>query len=79
MDWYSITGSYDFMRSSSLTIKPVIDTEWHVVSTEHFRQPVIPYAYMQACMWLAASHGLSLSQIWYWGRGTVRICLHALA
>ena len=70
MDWYSISGSYDFMRSSNLQLKPVIDTEWHTISTVSFRQPIIPYAYMQACMWLATTHGLGLSQIWYWGRGT---------
>eukprot|EP00730_Choanoeca_flexa_P019003 TRINITY_DN9269_c0_g2_i1.p1 TRINITY_DN9269_c0_g2~~TRINITY_DN9269_c0_g2_i1.p1 ORF type:complete len:686 (+),score=138.56 TRINITY_DN9269_c0_g2_i1:62-2059(+) len=68
MDWYSITGSYDFMLSSSAKRKAVIDTEWHTISTVTFRQPVISYAYMQACMWLASTHGLSLAQIWYWGR-----------
>lgn len=67
MDWLSITGSYSLMRTFNRS-KPVIDNEWHVVSTVHFRTMNISSIYMETCAFLAHLHGLTWNQIWYWGR-----------
>jgi hypothetical protein len=67
MDWVGMMGSYDFMASMAPG-KPVVDYEWHAVSTVHFRQQDIPVRYLRTALWLAHVHGLSGNQVWMWGR-----------
>lgn len=66
-DWLSVSGSYSFMRSLDPS-KPVIESEWHTVSTVTFRTPELSPQHMSACAVLAHCHGLASNEIWYWGR-----------
>ena len=55
-------------RSVSKPGTPIIDAEWHPFSTVTWRDPNIPAEYPKSVMWLAASHGLSATTSWFWGR-----------
>ena len=39
LDWVTLTASYRAMQQLSTEVKPVIDSEWHVISTVSFRGP----------------------------------------
>jgi hypothetical protein len=67
IDWGSIAGSYDFMRSMDRR-KPIVDTEWHGISTVNYRQANMSRAYLRAALWISHGHGLALTEVWYWGR-----------
>eukprot|EP00936_MAST-01D_sp_MAST-1D-sp1_P000394 g394.t1 len=67
-DALDMAGSYAFMRSVALPGTPLLDSEWHSVSTVTFRDAALPATYMRVVTWLAAVHGLSAVNIWYWAR-----------
>ena len=66
-DWVNMGGAYDFMRSTA-PHKPLLDTEWHTISTVAFRDGALPAQYVVANWWVAALRGLSRADVWFWGR-----------
>ena len=71
MDWAPGLAAYDFQRSVGGISKALIDSEWHSLSTVHFRTDKAPvsWRFLGTALWLARLHGQSALEIWYWGRG----------
>eukprot|EP00041_Stephanoeca_diplocostata_P001039 m.18632 g.18632 ORF g.18632 m.18632 type:complete len:832 (-) comp11532_c0_seq2:2495-4990(-) len=67
-DWIPTAAGYDFMRSVSRRTQPVVETEWHAVSTVSQRARVVSGAHIRAGLYLAHVHGMALNVLWFWGR-----------
>jgi len=66
-DWRNLAMPYDFFRSVSPG-KLLFDSEFHGLSTVHWRDPNLPPEYVRCIYWLAHLHGMGMNQTWYWGR-----------
>ena len=66
-NWRSLAMPYDFFRSVSPG-KLLFDSEFHGLSTVHWRDPNLPPEYVRCIYWLAHMHGMGMNQTWYWGR-----------
>lgn len=58
---------YDFFKSISPE-KMIFDSEFHGLSTVHWRDPNMSPDYVRAIYWLAHLHGMGVNQTWYWAR-----------
>ena len=69
LDWVGLSAAYDFQRSIAPQ-KPLLDSEWHSLSTVHFRAETAPvsHRYLGTALWLARLHGQAGLEMWYWGR-----------
>lgn len=69
LDWVPLSAAYDFQRSVAPS-KPLLDSEWHSLSTVHFRMENAPVShhYLGSALWLARLHGQAGLEMWYWGR-----------
>ncbi|WP_448248454.1 alpha-amylase family protein [Thalassotalea agariperforans] len=68
-DWQSPIISFDFFSS----VQPqqlLWDSENHFFTKVAFQEKDIDPAYVNAIYWLAATHGLSGTSTWVWGRNT---------
>lgn len=68
MDWLPAASSYALMRSLGGGRQPVMETEWHSISTVTFRMEEIPSQHLRAARWLSHIHGMAANMIWFWGR-----------
>jgi hypothetical protein len=68
MDWLGTAASYDLMRANQSQL--LLETEWHSISTVRYRQDpaTIPAKHVRAGLWLGHVHGMSVNQVWVWGR-----------
>ena len=66
-DWRDLAMSYDFFRSVSPE-KLLFDSEFHGLSTVHWRDSEMTPEYVRCIYWLAHLHGMGMNQTWYWGR-----------
>ncbi len=66
-DWRDLAMSYDFFRSVSPD-KLLFDSEFHGLSTVHWRDPDMSPEYVRCVYWLAHLHGMGMNQTWYWSR-----------
>lgn len=67
VNWHEIAISYDFFRSVGPD-KMIFDSEFHGLSTVHWRDPDLSPEYVRCIYWLAHLHGLGINTTWYWGR-----------
>jgi len=67
MYWRNLSIPYDFFRSISPD-KLIIDSEFHGLSTVHWRDPNMSAEYVRCVYWLAHLHGMGVNQTWYWSR-----------
>lgn len=65
--WRELCMSHDFMKSVSPE-KIIFNSESHFLSTGTSRDLYMDPAYIRSVFWLAHTHGLNASQIWYWAR-----------
>lgn len=66
-EWRELCMGFDFMKSVSPN-KINFNSELHYLSTVKSRDLYQDPAYARATFWLAYSHGMTASQIWYWPR-----------
>ena len=66
-DWRNLAMPYDFFRSVGPG-KLLFDSEFHGLSTVHWRDPNMPPEYVRCIYWLAHMHGMGMNQTWYWSR-----------
>jgi len=71
LDWATTAMGYTLSRSLAPT-KPVIDTEWHGITTERYRAEYgeIDASYTRAALWFGATQGLAGTEAWYWARNS---------
>ncbi|NKB65435.1 MAG: hypothetical protein GKR89_00100 [Candidatus Latescibacteria bacterium] len=65
--WRNLSMPYDFFRSIGPD-KLIFDSEFHGLSTVHWRDPDMSPEYVRAIYWLAHLHGMGMNQTWYWSR-----------
>jgi len=65
--WRDLSVSYDFFKSISPD-KMLFDSEFHALSTVHWRDDKMSPEYVRCAYWLAHLHGMAMNQTWYWGR-----------
>ena len=65
--WREMCPFYDFCRSVDPD-KMMVNSETHFLSGFDFRDLYLTAEYTRAVTWLAAMHGLNVSQTWVWGR-----------
>lgn len=65
--WRNLAVPYDFFRSVSPD-KLLFDSEFHGLSTVHWRDPDMPPEYVRCIYWLGHLHGMGMNQTWYWSR-----------
>lgn len=66
-EWLSQSIFLDFTKS----LRPetaFYDSEWHGLSTVAWRDFSLDRDYVRSALWLAYSHGMSLTNAWVWGR-----------
>ena len=68
-DWRNLAMPYDFFRSISPG-KLLFDSEFHGLSTVHWRDPDMSSQYVRCIYWLAHLHGMGMNQTWYWSRNS---------
>lgn len=66
-DWRNLAMPYDFFHSVCPD-KLLFDSEFHGLSTVHWRDPDMSPDYVRCIYWLAHLHGMGMNQTWYWGR-----------
>ncbi len=59
--------AYDFFKSISPE-KLLFDSEFHGLSTVHWRDPDMTPEYVRCIYWLAHLHGMGMNSTWYWSR-----------
>lgn len=67
MLWRGLSMPYDFFRPVSPD-EVLFDSEFHGLSTSHWRDEEMSAEYVRCVYWLAHLHGMSMNQTWYWGR-----------
>ncbi len=66
-NWRDLSMAYDFFKSVSPE-KLFYDSEFHGLSTVHWRDPNMTAEYVRCIYWLAHLHGLGMNDTWYWSR-----------
>lgn len=66
-DWRELCMGFDFMKSVSPN-KINFNSELHYLSTIKSRDLYLSPKYTRASFWLAHSHGMDASYIWFWPR-----------
>ena len=65
--WRGLSMAYDFFKSIGPD-KMLFDSEFHALSTVHWRDDRMSPEYVRCVYWLAHLHGMVMNQTWYWGR-----------
>ncbi|MCF7848216.1 MAG: beta-galactosidase [Kiritimatiellales bacterium] len=65
--WRDMVLPYDFFKSVCPD-KLLFDSEFHGLSTVHWREFDMSPDYVRCIYWLAHLHGMGMNQTWYWGR-----------
>ena len=67
LDWRQQSIMMDFIKSISPD-KPYEDAEWHGIDGGRWAKFHMERDYLRAALWLAATHGLSSINAWFWNR-----------
>ena len=66
-NWRNLSIGYDFFRSISPK-KLLYDSEFHGLSSVHWRDRDLTPDYVRCIYWLAHLHGMGMNETWYWSR-----------
>ena len=67
IDWTPSCAAMDLLKS----VKPrkmIFDSEWHAISSLHWRNENMSENYVRSCLWMHHLSGMGINQSWYWGR-----------
>ncbi len=67
IEWVQSVATIDLLKSIGPN-KPMIDLEWHGISSIHWRNAKLTSEYVRSGLWLNYLAGLSVHQSWYWSR-----------
>lgn len=67
LKWEELVLSYEFFKSIAPD-KLIFDSEFHGLTTVHWRDENLSPEYTNCLLWLAHLHGMGMNQTWYWGR-----------